>query len=305
MAEVTAAQVKELRVKTGAGMMDCKRALVESDGDMEAAVDWLRKKGLAAAAKKTGRVAADGLIGVAVANRQGALVEVNTETDFVSRNKAFQDFVKVVSELALEADGSVEALKAKPFPGTGRSVAEELTQLIATMGENMCLRRVATLSVEQGVLGAYVHNAAQPGLGKIGVLVALGSAADPDKLAPLAKQLAMHVAAANPQVVSREDLDAATLAHEREILAEQARASGKPEAIVEKMVEGRLRRFYQEVCLADQTFVIDGETQVGKVVADAAEEAGADVRIAGFIRFALGEGIDKDSAEEAATAAEA
>ena len=302
MAEITASLVKELREKTGAGMMDCKRALGETAGDIEGAVDWLRKKGLAAAAKKSGRVAAEGLVGVATAGNAGAVVEVNSETDFVARNEAFQNFVRQVAALAL-AHGDIESVKGAAFPGTGRGVAEELTHLVATIGENMNLRRVRRLEVGKGVVVSYVHNALTVGLGKIGVLVALESEGDAGKLAALGKQLAMHVAAASPQFLTIADVDAASLDRERDILREQAKASGKPDAIIDKMVEGRLRKYYEEVVLLEQIFVIDGETRIAKVVEAAAKEAGAAIKIAAFARFALGEGIEKEQADFAAEVA--
>ena len=275
MAEITASLVKELRVVSGAGMMDCKKALIETGGDMEEAQDWLRKKGLASAAKKAGRVAAEGLIGIAVDGTRGAVVELNSETDFVARNDDFQGFVGQLAGLALDAGGSVEALSASQVPDAGLSVADALTRLISKIGENMNLRRTAAVSVDQGAVGAYVHNQAAPGLGKIGVLVALESSGDPAALATLGKQLAMHVAAAAPQAIDASGVDASALERERNILADQARASGKPEEIVQKMVEGRLRKFYEEVCLLEQTFVIDGETKVGKVLEQEGEKLGA------------------------------
>ena len=299
MAEITAALVKELREKTGAGMMDCKRALGETAGDLEAAVDWLRKKGLAAAAKKAGRVAAEGLVGVATHGAVGAVAEVNSETDFVARNDIFQHFVRAVTELALKTGDDVATLASASFPATNRSVGDELTHMIATIGENMALRRVRRLAVKEGVVHAYVHNALAPGLGKIGVLVALESRADPAKLGPIGKQLAMHVAAAKPDYLDIASVDAAALERERNVLREQARASGKPEAIIDKMVEGRLRKFYEEVVLLEQIYVIDGETRVAKVLDAAAKELGAPVRVAGFVRFSLGEGIAKDQADAA------
>ncbi len=302
MAEITASLVKELREKTGAGMMDCKRALGETAGDIEGAVDWLRKKGLAAAAKKAGRVAAEGLVGVATSGNAGAVAEVNSETDFVARNEAFQNFVRQVADLAL-ATGELEAVKAAAFPGTGRNVAEELTHLVATIGENMSLRRIRRLEVGKGVVVSYVHNALVAGLGKIGVLVALESTADGAKLTALGKQLAMHVAAANPQFLTIGDVDAASLDRERDILREQAKASGKPDAIIDKMVEGRLRKYYEEVVLLEQIFVVDGETRIAKVVDATAKEAGAPIKIAAFARFALGEGIEKEQADFAAEVA--
>ena len=293
MAEITAALVKELREKTGAGMMDCKKALTETGADMEGAVDWLRKKGLAAAAKKAGRVAAEGLIGIAAAGPRGAVVEVNSETDFVARNDDFQKFVRQVADLALESGGDLESLKRAPYPETGRTVEEELTQLVAVIGENLGLRRSIMLSVEQGVIGSYIHNQAAPGLGKIGVLVALESGADQEHLSALGKQLAMHVAAAAPQAIDADGVDAGALKRERDVLAEQARASGKPEEIIAKMVEGRLRKYYEEVCLLEQTFVIDGETKVRNVLDQAGTDLGAAVKVTGFVRYQLGEGIDR------------
>ncbi|HTT78675.1 MAG TPA: translation elongation factor Ts [Stellaceae bacterium] len=303
MAEVTAALVKELRDKTGAGMMDCKRALGESSGDMEGAVDWLRKKGLAAAAKKAGRVAAEGLVGVATQGPAGAVVEVNSETDFVARNELFQAFVRTVAGLAIAGDGDLEALKAMPYPGTGRSVAEELTELIGRIGENLVLRRMARLAVGQGLVASYMHNSLAPGLGKIGVLVALESAAAGEAVATLGRQLAMHVAAANPLYLDTAAVPAAALDRERAVLREQAAGTGKSEAIVERMVEGRLRKFYEDFVLLDQVFVIDGESRVGKVVEAAGKAGGAAIRIAGFVRFQLGEGLDKPPSDLAAEVA--
>ena len=303
MAEVTAALVKELRDKTGAGMMDCKRALGESSGDMEGAVDWLRKKGLAAAAKKAGRVAAEGLVGVATQGPAGAVVEVNSETDFVARNELFQAFVRTVAGLAIAGDGDLESLKAMPYPGTGRSVAEELTELVGRIGENLVLRRVARLAVGQGLVASYMHNSLAPGLGKIGVLVALESAAAGEAVATLGRQLAMHVAAANPLYLDTAAVPAAALDRERAVLREQAAGTGKSEAIVERMVEGRLRKFYEDFVLLDQVFVIDGESRVGKVVEAAGKAGGAAIRIAGFVRFQLGEGLDKPPSDLAAEVA--
>lgn len=289
---------------TGAGMMDCKKALMEADGDKEAAVDWLRKKGLAAAAKKAGRVAAEGLVGVRTEGNRGAVVEVNSETDFVARNETFQEFVANVCDLALVSGGDIEALQQAEYPDSGRSVAEETTHLVAMIGENINLRRAAVLAVERGIVCGYVHNQAVPGLGKIGVLVGLeADAADGADLAELGKQLAMHVTAAQPQFLGVETVDTAILARERAILEEQARSSGKPEEIVAKMVEGRLRKYYQEVVLLEQTFVIDGETKVSKVVERAAKRLGTQIAITGFVRFVLGEGVEKkpdDFAEEVA-----
>jgi elongation factor Ts len=303
MAEITAGLVKELREKTGAGMMDCKRALSETAGDVEGAVDWLRKKGLAAAAKKAGRIAAEGLVGTSVAATVGAIVEVNAETDFIARNDTFQGFVRAVAELARDKGDDVEALKAAPYPGTGRSVGDELTHLIATIGENMAVRRARRLAVKSGVVAAYMHNALAPNLGKIGVLVAGESTAPGERLATLGRQLAMHVAAANPQFLDIAAVDPALLERERGVLREQARTSGKADAIVDKMVEGRLKKFYEEVVLLEQIFVVDGETRVAKVIEAAAKELGAPITIAGFVRFALGEGIDRGTTDFAAEVA--
>ncbi len=303
MAQITAAQVKELREKTQAGMMDCKKALQENDGDMEAAVDWLRTKGLAAASKKAGRVAAEGLVTAKTDGAVGAMVEVNAETDFVSRNDQFQEFVSGVGDLALAGDGTLDGLAAMDFPGTGRIVSDELTQRIATIGENMSLRRVARLTVENGVVGSYIHAATAPGLGRIGVLVALSSTGDAGKLEELAKQLAMHIAASAPQSVTVDDLDPAAVERERAVLVEQARESGKPENIIEKMVDGRIRKFYEDVVLTEQTWVMDSDLKVKKVLENAAAELGAPVAIAGFERYALGEGIEKEETDFAAEVA--
>lgn len=293
MAAITAALVKELRELSGAGMMDCKKALSETDGNMEAAADWLRTKGLAAAAKKSGRIAAEGLVGVAVEGSLGAVVEINSETDFVARNDQFQGYVSALAKLALKSNGDVEALKAMDFPGTGRTVAEELTQMISTIGENMNIRRVQILNVEGGEVAAYVHGAIADGLGKIGVLVA-GKGGD---VAAFGKQVAMHVAATNPASLSRDDLDPEVVEREKQVLTEQARESGKPEEIIEKMIVGRINKFYGEVCLLEQVFVIDGENKVAK----AAEAAGTEV--IGFVRFGLGEGIEKKEEDFAAEVA--
>jgi len=303
MAEITAALVKELREKSGAGMMDCKKALTENGGDVEQAIDWLRKKGLSAAAKKAGRVAAEGLVAVASDGPSAAIVEVNAETDFVARNAQFQAYAGAVAALALKTGGSLEALQAAKYPDTGRSVQEELTHLVATIGENMSLRRVKQLVVSQGVVASYIHNAVAPNAGKIGVLVALESTGDAAKLTALGKQIAMHVAATNPQSLSTADLDPAAIDRERSVLEDQARASGRPPEVIAKMVEGRLRKFYEEVVLSEQVFVVDGETKVGKVVENAAKDVGAPVRLAGFVRFALGEGIEKKSEDFAAEVA--
>ena len=299
---VTAALVKELREKSGAGMMDCKKALAETNGDMDAAVDWLRTKGLAAAAKKSGRVAAEGLVAIAVDDIKGSVVELNAETDFVARNSEFQAFASTLARLALGVD-NIDGLKAADFPGTGRNVADELTQKIATIGENMSLRRMETLSVGSGSVVSYIHNATAEGLGRIGVLVALESTADKASLDGLGKQIAMHIAATSPASLSISDLDPEAVARERDVLIEQAKASGKPQEIAEKMVEGRMKKYYQEVVLLEQTSVIDGETRIADVVAKAGKDAGADIALTGFVRFNLGEGIERESTDFAAEVA--
>ncbi len=303
MAQITAALVKELRDQSGAGMMDCKKALAETDGDLEGAVDWLRKKGLAAAAKKAGRVASEGLVAVSTDGAKGAVVEVNAETDFVSRNEQFQSFVKAVAQQALTAGGDIEALANSDYPGGEGTVADVLTKNIATIGENMSLRRTASLEVSEGVVASYIHNQTAPGLGKIGVLVALESSGDAAKLEAFGKQVAMHVAAANPQALDRDSVDVTALEREKEVLSDQARASGKPEEIIEKMLVGRLRKYYEEVCLLEQGYVIDGENSVGKAVELFAKELGAPVKLTGFVRFQLGEGIEKKEEDFAAEVA--
>lgn len=306
MPEITAALVKELRERTGAGMMDCKKALTEANGDVEEARDWLRKKGLAQAAKKAGRVASEGLIGVAIEGRAGAVVEVNSETDFVSRNVAFQQFVSTVAALALSGDGTLDGLLATAYPETGRSVEDEVKHLVGSIGENIQVRRVGRLAVDEGAVGSYIHNLVAPGLGKIGVIATLRSAGDAVQLETFGRQLCMHIAAARPDVVTVDQVDASALQREREVLADQARASGKPEAIIEKMVEGRLRKYYEEVVLLEQVYVIDGENRVKAVVESEGKTLGAPIGVEGFLRFALGEGIekaDKDFASEVAAAA--
>ncbi len=302
---ITAALVKELRETTGAGMMDCKKALSETDGDVELAVDWLRTKGLAAAAKKAGRTASEGLVGLYVSGNTGAMVEINAETDFVARNETFQSFVLTVAQVAHGIGGDVDAIKAAAYPDEDRTVGEQLTHLIATIGENMHLRRATVVSVDEGALAAYVHNQMAPGLGKIGVLVGLNSSGSADVLANTGKQLAMHIAASNPASVSRDDLDPEMVERERSVLSEQARESGKPEEIIEKMVEGRIRKYYEEVCLLDQTFAIDGETRIDKVLEAAGTEAGAPVSVAAFATYKLGEGIEKEESDFAAEVAAA
>jgi len=301
MASITASMVKDLRDKTGAGMMDCKAALSENNGDMEAAIDWLRKKGISKAAKKAGRAAAEGLVGVAVDKGAGALVEVNAETDFVARNDEFKSFVKAAADLALKEGGDLEKLLAAKHGSS--NVQQTLTELVAKIGENMSVRRTVALSVEPGVVGAYVHNATSPELGKIGVLVALKSTADQTKLSALAKQLAMHVAAASPLAITPEHLSKDVVERERNVQWELAKQSGKPDNVIEKMMEGRMRKFYEDTVLLSQTFVIDGETQVGKVIEKAAKETGAPITVEGFVRFQVGEGIEKvesDFADEVA-----
>lgn len=302
MAEITASMVKELREKTGAGMMDAKKALTENGGDMEAAVDWLRKKGLATAAKKSGRTAAEGLVAVAISGTKAAVLEVNAETDFVARNDQFQGFVTKAAELALGANGDINALANTSFDGA-KTVQETLTNLIATIGENMGLRRTQTLSVNDGVVVGYVHNAINPGLGKIGVLVALESAGDKAKLETLGKQIAMHVAAANPQFLDTSSVTAEAVEREKSVLRDQALASGKPADIVEKMLEGRMRKFYEEICLLEQVYIMDGETKVSKVLENSAKDIGAPVKLAGYVRFQLGEGIEKAETDFAAEVA--
>jgi elongation factor Ts len=294
--------VKELREKSGAGMMDCKKALAETDGDMEAAIDWLRTKGLATAAKKSGRVASEGLVAFAVDGTRGALIELNAETDFVARNTEFQEFASTLAGLALGAD-DIDALTTVDYPGTGRNVADELTHKIATIGENMSLRRMASVSVGSGAVVSYMHNATAAGLGRIGVLVALESTAGADVLEGLGKQIAMHIAATAPASLSVDDLDKDMVQRERDVLIEQAKASGKPQEIAEKMVEGRMKKYYKEVVLLEQTSVIDGETAIGDVIAKAGKDAGADIALTAFVRFNLGEGIEKEETDFAAEVA--
>ncbi len=300
MVEISAGLVKDLRDRTGAGFGDCKKALVEAGGDMEAAIDWLRKKGLSAAAKKSGRVAAEGLVGVASAPGKAAMVEVNAETDFVARNEQFQAFVSEVAKLALTVGEDLAAIAGAPYPGTGRTVAEELTQLVATIGENMNIRRARVLHVGKGAVATYVHAAVKPGLGKIGVLAAIEGEGELAALEQLGRQVGMHVAAARPDALDITDVDPAALEREKAVLSEQARASGKPEAIIEKMVEGRVRKYYEEVVLLEQVWVHDGESRVRAV----AKKSG--IAVKGFARFQLGEGIERkadDFAAEVAAAA--
>ncbi len=299
---ITAKLVKDLREATGVGMMDCKKALTETGGDLDAAIDWLRKKGLSAAAKKSGRVASEGLVGISSGDRIGTLVEVNSETDFVARNDAFQGFVKTLADLATTTD-DIAGLAQMDYPGTGRTVTEELTNNIATIGENMALRRMVKLTVNNGAVIGYVHNAVADGLGRIGVLVALESTAPADSLTTLGKQLAMHVAATAPASLSESDLDQDMVARERQVLIDQAVQSGKTPEIAEKMVEGRMKKFLKEVVLLEQIFVIDGETAIKDVISNAAKDAGADITMTGFARYNLGEGIEKEDSDFAAEVA--
>ena len=302
MAQVTAGAVKELRERSGAGMMDCKKALAETDGDLEAAVDLLRTKGLAAAQKKSSRTAAEGLVGVAVEGTVGAVVEVNSETDFVAKNDRFQAFVAAVADAALETGGDLEALGTAAYPNGG-TVAERLVDNVATIGENQQLRRAERLSVSNGVVVPYVHNAVGTGLGKIGVLVALESQAEAAALEPLGKQIAMHIAAAFPLARTADDLDPELIERERGIAAEKARDSGKPEAVQAKMVDGAVAKFAKENALMSQLFVMDNKTPIADVVAAAAKEAGTDIRLADYVRFQLGEGIERQESDFAAEVA--
>ncbi len=300
MSQITAAMVKELREATGAGMMDCKSALTEAAGEMEAAVDWLRAKGLAKAAKKASRVASEGLVGLCIAGNAGAMVEVNSETDFVARNEQFQQMVAEVAALAIAAGGDVEKLKGMAYPGEGKTVAEHVTAMVATIGENMNVRRTASISVNEGVVASYVHNQVKPGAGKIGVLVGLESKGSVEALNAFGRQVAMHVAHADPLALNTGVLDPALVARERAVYAEQARESGKPENIIEKMVDGRMKKFFQESVLLSQTFVIDGENTVEQAAKKAEADVGAPIRITGFARFKLGEGIEKEQDDFAA-----
>lgn len=302
---ISAADVKKLREMTGVGMMDCKKALTENNGDIEASVDWLRSKGLAKAAKKADRVAAEGLVGIAADGNRAAIVEINSETDFVARNEQFQAIVRTAAKLALDVNGDVAALAEAQYPDTGRTLSGELTEAIAKIGENMTLRRAATLEVDQGVIGNYVHASVSEGLGRIGVLVGLQSSGDKSKLEALGRQVAMHIAATKPLSLSSEDLDPEAVERERSVFVEQAKASGKPDNIVEKMVEGRIRKYYEEVTLLAQTFVIDGENSVEQAIKIAEKDVGAPIKVTGFVLYALGEGIDKKESDFAAEVAAA
>jgi elongation factor Ts len=303
MANITAQMVKELRDQTGAGMMDCKSALTENTGDMQAAVDWLRKKGLSKAAKKAGRVAAEGLIGIALAGTKGVVVEVNSETDFVARNDLFQGLVKMIAQVALTAGTDVEEIKAAKAGSI--TVAEAIADTIAKIGENMTLRRAAALSVSKGVVASYVHNSVTDGLGKIGVIVGLESTGKTDELATLGRMVAMHIAAANPQAVDSTGLDPALVAREKDVLGDKAKAQGKPANVVEKIVESGLKTFYKEVCLLDQAYIHDPSKNVAQALKEAEGRVGAPVKISGFVRYALGEGIDKQESDFAAEVAAA
>jgi elongation factor Ts len=303
MANITAQMVKELRESTGAGMMDCKSALTETNGDMQAAVDWLRKKGLSKAAKKAGRVAAEGLIGVLVQGAKGVVVEVNSETDFVARNDLFQGLVKMIADVALDVGADVETIKAAKAGSV--TIAEAIADTIAKVGENMTLRRAASLSVKQGVIGAYVHNAVSDGLGKIGVIVALESTGKADALAGIARQLAMHVASANPQAIDPSGLDPAVVERERNVLADKFKQQGKPANVIEKIVESGLKTFYKEVCLLEQPFIFDDKKNVAQALKEAEGQAGGSIKVTGFVRYALGEGIEKQESDFAAEVAAA
>ncbi|MDF2809103.1 MAG: elongation factor Ts [Microvirga sp.] len=304
MANITAGMVKELREKTGAGMMDCKNALNEVGGDIEAAIDWLRKKGLAKAAKKAGRVAAEGLIGLAVSGTAGVVVEVNSETDFVARNEQFQALVRDIAKVALGSADDVEAVKAAAYPAGG-TVGEAINNAVATIGEHMNLRRSKKLEVSAGVIGTYVHGSVGEGLGKIGVLVALESTGKADELAALGRQIAMHVAAANPQALDASGIDPELVARERAVLADKAKASGKPENVVEKIVESGLKTYYKEVTLLEQPFVHDPSKTVAQAVKESEGKVGAPIKLSGFVRFGLGEGVEKAESDFAAEVAAA
>ena len=299
MAQITADLVRQLRERTGAGMMDCKKALNDTDGDIDAAVDWLRKKGLSQAAKKAGRTAAEGLVGVHAEGTKGAAVEVNCETDFVARNENFQAFVAELAKLAYDQEAETDALMQATFPSTGRKVEDELTQQIAALGENMKISRAKVMKVSQGAVAAYVHNQLAPNQGKIGVLVALEAGAAPDKLEATAKQVAMHVAAVNPAAISQDQIDPQLVEREKQVLKDQARESGKPENIIEKMVEGRMRKFYEENALLDQTFVVDGESRVGDMLDKLGKDLGTEIKVTGMVRYQLGE-TQADGGEQSA-----
>jgi len=307
MAQITAALVKELREVSGAGMMDCKTALTENDGDIQASVDWLRTKGLAKAAKKSSRIASEGLVGALSSGSTGTVVEINSETDFVARNDVFQGMVNDIVKVAAEVGGDFEKLKAATFPGASKSVVDHVTEMVGTIGENLSVRRSVSLSVDEGVVASYIHNAVAPGLGKIAVLVALETTGDAKAADDFGRQVAMHIAAINPLALTKDEIAADVIERERAVYTEQARESGKPDNIIEKMVDGRMRKFFEESVLLSQTFVVDGENTVAKAAELAAGDIGAPVKIAGFVRYELGDGIEKKvedfAAEVAATAA--
>jgi len=306
MTKITASIIKELRVATGAGMMDCKKALSECDGDFENAKDWLRKKGIASADKKSGRVAAEGLVSFSTNGNEASIVEVNSETDFVAKNAEFQALVKNISSISLGAKGDIDALNNATDSESGKIVSEVITEAVGSIGEKISLRRTGYLSVENGVISTYMHNAQSEGLGRIGVLVALESEGDQDQLQTIGKQIAMHIAAAKPQALTKEEVPAELLEREKAIFSETAKASGKPDNIIEKMVEGRIRKFYEEIVLPDQAFVIDGKTKVSEFLAAASKDVGGEIKISGYILYVLGEGIEKKEdnfAEEVAAAA--
>ena len=305
MSTITAEMVKNLRERTGAGMMDCKKALSETAGDMEAAVDWLRAKGISKAEKKSGRTAAEGLVGIASGGHKAVIVEINSETDFVARNEAFQDIVRGVAAVALSTDGKVESVAAANYPATGKSVDDTIKDAIATIGENMTLRRSVLLEVSEGTVATYVHNAAGDGIGKLGVLVALKSAGDKEVLWSVGRQVAMHIAATNPLAIRPEEVDPAVAERERNVFIEQSRASGKPDNIIEKMVDGRMRKFFEEVALLSQAFVINPDITVGQAIKDAEKQAGATIEVTGMARLLLGEGVEKEETDFAAEVAAA
>ena len=305
MSTITAEMVKTLRERSGAGMMDCKKALAENNGDMEAAIDWLRAKGISKAEKKSGRTAAEGLIGIASGDRKAVVVEINSETDFVARNDAFQELVRGVAAVALTTDGKVESVAAATYPATGKSVDDSIKDAIATIGENMTLRRSVLLEVPNGTVATYIHNAAGEGIGKLGVLVALKSEGDKDALNAIGRQVAMHVAATNPLAIRPEEVDPVVAERERNVFIEQSRASGKPDNIIEKMVEGRMRKFFEEVALLSQAFVINPDVTVGQAIKDAEKTVGAPIEVTGMARLLLGEGVEKEESDFAAEVAAA
>ena len=305
MSTITAEMVKTLRERSGAGMMDCKKALAENNGDMEAAIDWLRAKGISKAEKKSGRTAAEGLIGIASGDRKAVVVEINSETDFVARNDAFQELVRGVAAVALTTDGKVESVAAATYPVTGKSVDDSIKDAIATIGENMTLRRSVLLEVPNGTVATYIHNAAGEGIGKLGVLVALKSEGDKDALNAIGRQVAMHVAATNPLAIRPEEVDPVVAERERNVFIEQSRASGKPDNIIEKMVEGRMRKFFEEVALLSQAFVINPDVTVGQAIKDAEKTVGAPIEVTGMARLLLGEGVEKEESDFAAEVAAA